>query len=257
MSLSITLTGTGTSQGVPVIGCSCKVCMSNDPHDERLRTACVIQTDSTVIAIDTGPDFRQQMLRANIQRLDAVLFTHPHKDHIAGLDDTRPFFFRQGNAIDIYASAMVEEQLRCEYAYAFETLNKYPGAPDFALHRLDDKAFMVGDIHIQPIPLMHGRMPVFGFRTGTFAYLTDVNLIPQSSIDMLQGLDFLVLDALRPEKHHSHFSLQEAVDMAKNLGAKQTWFTHISHLMGIHAEVNESLPAGMKLGHDGLVIHIG
>ena len=256
MALRVTLTGTGTSQGVPVIGCTCAVCTSSNPKDQRLRTAALVEMDDTVIAIDTGPDFRQQMLRARVSRLDAVLFTHPHKDHTAGLDDTRPFFFRQGAAIDIYASDMVQQQLRKEYAYAFETLNKYPGAPDFQLHLLTEEPISVNQIKITPIPVMHGRMPVFGFRIGNFAYITDVNDIPEGSMELLQGLDVLVLDALRHKPHHSHFTLQEAKEVVQKLKPNQAYFTHISHLMGLHEEVNTGLPAGMALGHDGLVIEL-
>lgn len=254
--LRITLTGTGTSQGVPVIGCDCEVCVSDQTQDKRLRTACLIASSTTVIAVDTGPDFRQQMLRAGTRQLDAVLFTHPHKDHTAGLDDTRPFFFRQKKAIDIYASEEVQEQLKCEYAYAFETQNKYPGAPDFQLHTLTEQAFSVGDIHVQPISLLHGKMPVFGFRIGTFAYLTDVNFIPESSFKLLEGVEMLVLDALRHDKHHAHFSLSESIKVAQRIGAKKTWFTHISHLMGKAEDVNSTLPDTMALGHDELTILI-
>ncbi|MFK7971885.1 MAG: MBL fold metallo-hydrolase [Bacteroidia bacterium] len=257
LGLTVTLTGTGTSQGVPVIGCNCDVCLSQNPKDQRLRTACIISSDDVTIAVDAGPDFRQQMLRAKTKRLDAVLFTHPHKDHTAGLDDTRPFFFRQRIPIDIYASEAVEEQLRCEYAYAFVSEDKkYPGAPGFNIIRLDEKAIEIENIQIQPIPLMHGRMPVFGFRIGDFAYLTDVNHIPEHSWKLLEGVDTLVLDALRHKPHHSHFTLAEAIAVAQNIGASRTWFTHISHLMGKHEDINADLPEGMALGHDGLVIQI-
>lgn len=256
MSIHVRLTGTGTSQGVPVIGCDCEVCRSDDPRDTRFRTACILRSEATTIAVDTGPDFRQQMLQAGTKKLDAVLFTHPHKDHVAGLDDTRPFFFRQRKAIDIYANEMVQEQLRCEFAYAFETQNKYPGAPDFQLHTLSDLPFKVGDIKVQPVPLMHGKMPVYGFRMGGFAYLTDVNFIPESSFELLHDLDVLVLDALRHDPHHSHFSLREAVETAKRIGAKKTWFTHISHLMGKAADIDADLPENMALGYDGLEFEI-
>lgn len=252
--LTFTLTGTGTSQGVPVIGCTCEVCMSTHPEDKRLRTACVIQTENTVVAIDTGPDFRQQMLRLKPPKVDAVLFTHPHKDHTAGLDDIRPFFFRQKKAMPIYATEAVQEQLKCEYAYAFVEKNKYPGAPDFHMELLTEAPFTVGDIAITPIPVMHGKMPVMGFRVGKIAYVTDVNLIPESSLKLLEDLDVLILDALHHTSHHAHFTLEQAIDIAKRLGAKRTFFTHMSHRMGLHHQVNAHLPEGMQLAYDGLEI---
>jgi phosphoribosyl 1,2-cyclic phosphate phosphodiesterase len=256
MNIRIRLTGTGTSQGVPVIGCDCEVCLSGDPRDTRLRTACLIRSETTTIAIDTGPDFRQQMLLAGTQQLNAVLFTHPHKDHTAGLDDTRPFFFRQRKPIDIYASPMVQEQLKREYSYAFETQNKYPGAPDFQLFTMSELPFHVGDISVRAIPMMHGKMPVYGFRIGAFAYLTDVNFIPEASFELLHGLEVLVLDALRHDVHHSHFNLRQAVEVAERIGARKTWFTHISHLMGRAAEIDPDLPESIALGYDGLEFEI-
>lgn len=249
------LSGTGTSQGVPVIGCNCSVCSSSDPRDQRLRSAALfVHDDGTTVAIDAGPDFRAQMLRAKIRRLDAVVFTHEHKDHTAGLDDVRPFIFKQGRPMDIYATSAVSAQLRQEYAYAFSA-QRYPGAPEFQMHSLDKHLpFRIGSIELTPVPVMHGEMPVLGFRCGEFAYLTDLNHIPDSSMELLKGLRFLVLDALHHQWHHSHFNLSQAIEAAHAIGAERTWFTHISHQMGLHDVENAQLPAGMELGYDGLEI---
>ena len=253
--MRITLTGTGTSQGIPVIACDCEVCTSKDPRDNRLRAACVVETADITFAIDAGPDFRYQMLQAGIKHLDAVLFTHQHKDHTAGLDDVRPFIFKNKKAMDIYASSGVLTHLKGEFAYAFEE-NPYPGAPVFTTHEITTTPFQLGATAIIPIHTMHGKLPVFGFRIGKFAYVTDTNFIPEDSLALLQGLDVLVLDALRLSPHHSHFSLDEAIEVAQLLQAKKTYFTHISHLMGPHAKVSDYLPDSIALAHDGLKIEM-
>ncbi|MDB4285961.1 MBL fold metallo-hydrolase [bacterium] len=253
--MKFTLTGSGTSQGVPVIGCSCQICQSIDPKDKRLRASGILETDNTTLVFDTGPDFRQQMLRAQVKSLDAVVFTHQHKDHVAGLDDVRPFNFLQRRNMDIYASEDVLIQLKKEFSYIFDD-DAYPGIPKLTLHQIGIAPFQIGDIELTPIPVMHGKMPVLGFRAGSFAYLTDVNFISPSSMELLKGVDYLVLDALRQAKHHSHFSLNEAIDIALEIGAKRTFFTHISHLMGKTEDVTPSLPINIELGYDGLVLEM-
>lgn len=255
MSIKVTFLGTGTSQGVPVIGCHCEVCRSLDFRDKRLRSSVHLEVNGLSLVIDTGPDFRQQMLRANIQHLDAVLFTHEHKDHTAGLDDIRPFNFRQKKAMPLYARAHVIEQLKREYAYAFEE-QQYPGVPQLAIHRIDNRPFHVGGVEVVPVEVMHYRLPVLGFRVGSFAYITDANHIPESEKEKLRGVDVLVLNALRQQSHISHFTLQEALLLADELEAKQAYFTHISHQMGRHAEVEKQLPANRYLAYDGLQLYI-
>lgn len=249
--------GTGTSQGVPVIGCRCKVCTSNDPCDRRLRTAALIRAGEQHIAIDCGPDFRAQMLRAGVASLDAILLTHQHNDHIIGLDDVRPFNFSNGADMPVYCTETVGQELQQRFAYIFETQNRYPGAPQVKLNRIDKSGpFRVGALEITPVEALHGQMPVLGFRTGTFAYLTDVKEISAPERSKLHGLDTLVLSALHHKPHHSHLTLEQAVDLAKEIGARQSWFIHMSHHMGLHAEVDASLPPGMNLGYDGLSFSI-
>lgn len=249
--MKFTMTGSGTSQGVPVIGCQCQVCTSPDPKDKRLRTSGIIQSGQTTLVIDTGPDFRQQMLRSGTTHVDAVVLTHEHQDHVAGLDDVRPFFFRQKQDFKIYAEKRVQDRLRKVYDYAFID-HPYPGAPRFQLIEIKNEDFRVGDIQLSPIPLLHGRLPVLGFRVDDFAYLTDTNQIPDASKDKLQGLKFMVIDALHHSKHYSHFTLEEALEVIEELKPEIAFLTHISHLMGNHAQVEKQLPAHVKLGYDGL-----
>lgn len=252
--MNLTFLGTGTSQGVPVIGCQCDVCTSNDKRDNRLRTSVMVEVDNQTIVIDTGPDFRQQMLREKPSNVDAVLFTHEHKDHIAGLDDIRPFNFKSGKALDVYASEQVEEALRREYQYIFADL-KYPGAPSVNLHRIyPDKPFFVGSTEVIPIDVLHYRLPVLGFRIKNMAYITDANFISKFEKDKLLGLDVLVLNALRKKKHISHFNLEEAIALAQELKPKRTYFTHISHVMGKHAGVSKELPENIFFAYDGLKV---
>jgi phosphoribosyl 1,2-cyclic phosphate phosphodiesterase len=253
--VKFTFLGTGTSQGVPVIACSCAVCKSGDARDNRLRSSLLVEAeDGWTAVIDTGPDFRQQMLREGTRRLDAVLFTHHHKDHIAGLDDVRAFNFSQGRPMEIYGSAATLQALRHEFSYAFAE-EKYPGVPNLLLNELIHEPFELAGRPIIPIPVMHHRMPVLGFRFGDFAYITDANFIPDSSMKLLEGLDVLVLNALRKEPHISHFTLQQALDLVKVLQPKQAYFTHISHLLGQHEEIETSLPGGVALAYDGLCVH--
>ncbi|MDX1906978.1 MAG: MBL fold metallo-hydrolase [Bacteroidia bacterium] len=245
--------GTGTSQGIPVIACPCAVCQSADTHDNRLRTSGVLMSDTTTVVFDTGPDFRQQMLRHRVQQLDAVVFTHAHKDHTAGLDDVRSFNYRQQRPMPLWGNAGTLHNLRREYYYVFENEN-YPGLPLLSLHEVGQAPFTIGDLTLTPVPVKHGRMEVLGFRCGDFAYITDANDISPASLDLLQGLDTLVLNALRVEKHHSHFSLDEALAVIASLNPRQAWLTHISHQMGLHAETSARLPAGVAIAWDGLTL---
>lgn len=253
--MRITVLGSGTSQGVPVIGCQCEVCRSDDSRDKRLRSSIMVEHLSTRIVVDAGPDFRQQMLREKVRTLDAILITHTHKDHIAGLDDVRSFNYLMKCPMKIFACARDQEAIRQEFSYAFSD-NPYPGVPEFDMRLLTDGSFRVGDIDIQPIRVMHHKLPVFGFRFGRLAYLTDVNSIPDQAYLQLMGLEVLIIGALRKEKHISHFSLPEAIEVAKRIDARQTWFTHVSHLMGRYAEVQPLLPSGMHLAFDGKVFEL-
>ena len=249
--LTITFLGTGTSSGVPMIGCHCEVCASADKRDHRLRSSILVQSNTTNIVVDTTPDFRYQMLRTKLERLDAVAFTHPHKDHIAGLDDVRAFNYFQQGAIDVYVNALTEKALRNEFSYIFAE-QKYPGIPDIKLNRIESEAFSVGDIPVVPFTVWHFYMPVLGFRFGNFTYITDANRIDESSKAIIRGSKVIVLNALRHQKHISHFSLQEAVALVKELDIPQAFFTHISHQLGLHEEVTSTLPKHIKLAYDGL-----
>jgi phosphoribosyl 1,2-cyclic phosphate phosphodiesterase len=249
--LKVTFLGTGTSQGVPVIGCECEVCRSLDYRDQRLRSSVLIELDDTSLVIDTGPDFRQQMLRVGTHRLDAVLLTHSHRDHLAGLDDIRAFNYLQSKDMPIFGAAEALDRVRMEFDYAFSE-NRYPGIPQLTLHQIDGQAFHFEGLEVIPLPVLHHRMPVLGFRIGPFSYITDANAIPEKTMTLLEGTDTLVLNALQREKHISHFNLEEAIAMAKSIGARQTYFTHISHKLGLHKEVDDSLPDQVSLSYDGL-----
>ncbi len=253
--IKVTFLGTGTSQGVPVIACECEVCQSQDKKDKRLRSSVLVQVNKKNIVIDTGPDFRQQMLTHKVKHLEAVLFTHEHKDHIAGLDDVRAFNYIQKQPTDIYASENVIKALKREFYYAFEEV-KYPGVPQLNIHQIENKPFIADDISIIPILVYHYKLPVFGFRIGDFVYITDANKIPIEEIVKLKDVKILVLNALRKEKHISHFTLSEAIEVAREINAQKTYFTHISHLMGKHEEVNKELPENMYLAYDGLTIEV-
>jgi phosphoribosyl 1,2-cyclic phosphate phosphodiesterase len=247
----ITLLGTGTSSGVPLIGCCCDVCRSLDYRDKRLRVAVHIQTKGKSFIIDTGPDFRQQILREGISQLDAVIFNHQHKDHTAGLDDVRAFNFLQKKDMPVYGRAEVLEQLRREFEYVFAE-NRYPGIPRLQLHEIANEPFEIMGVVFTPIDVLHHRLPVFGFRIGNFAYITDVNHISEVEQAKLKNLDVLVLGALQREQHISHYTLEEAIKMTDILCPKVTYFTHLSHKMGRHTDVEKELPAHIKLGYDGL-----
>jgi phosphoribosyl 1,2-cyclic phosphate phosphodiesterase len=253
--MTITLLGTGTSSGVPLIGCSCAVCRSVDFRDKRLRTSVHIAVGEKSLVIDTGPDFRQQVLRMGLQTLDAVLFTHEHKDHTAGLDEVRAYNFRSGQNMPVYGRASVLAQLQREFEYIFAEF-KYPGIPRLTLHEIMNEPFVVQGIPVVPIEVKHHLLPVFGFRIGDFTYLTDLNHISDSELEKVRGTRVLILDALRPEPHLSHFALSEALALVERIRPKQTYLTHISHQMGLHRQVNAALPPGVKLGYDGLRIEV-
>lgn len=245
--------GTGTSQGVPVVGCDCSVCTSDDPRDQRLRCSAVVAKQGYRVLIDTGPDLRQQLLRACIHDVQAVVMTHEHQDHTAGLDELRAVNFQQGHSVPIYGRPSVLQRLRQQYAYIFDN-SGYPGLPQIELRELPKQAFHLGPLEITPLPAWHGHLPVMGYRVGKVAYLTDVNQLPAETLQNLQGLEVLFLDALHRRPHHSHFHLAAAIEQAQAIGAQQTYFIHISHHMGRHAEVREELPPGIELAWDGLAL---
>lgn len=253
--MKVTFLGTGTSQGVPVIGCTCEVCQSLNFKDKRLRTSVHIQVEDKSFVIDTGPDFRQQMLRERIDRLDAIIYTHEHKDHTAGLDDVRAFNFRQKKDMPIYARLQVINQLKREFSYAFSE-NKYPGVPQIKTHEINNTPFTIEGVTFTPIEVMHLKLPVFGYRIGDFTYITDANYISDEEKQKIKGSKVLVLNALQKEPHISHFNLEEAVNEAIELGADTTYFLHISHKMGRHKVIEESLPENIHLAYDGLSIDI-
>lgn len=253
--IRITFLGTGTSSGVPMVGCTCEVCTSTDHFDNRLRSSVWIQSETTSFIIDTTPDFRYQMLRANVPRVDAVLYTHAHKDHTAGLDDIRGYNYIQQQAIPIYCTKATERQIRAEFAYAFAE-PKYPGVPDLFFSTVEADLFFVGDIPVQPIQVWHFKMPVLGFKIGDFVYITDANKIEDSQLHFLQNAKVLVLNALRHDAHISHFTLQQAIDLSASVKAQQTFFTHISHQLGIHSQINITLPPSMQLAYDGLTLQL-
>ncbi len=257
--MKITFLGTGTSQGIPVIGSDHPVCLSDDPRDKRLRVSVLVQINDYNYVIDCGPDFRQQMLGSPLSRkrlsLHGILFTHEHADHVAGLDDIRPFVFHQGD-IPIYGHKRVIENLKERFAYIFETENKYPGAPRVETYEVtkDQVVPLKEAVKVIPIEAFHGKLPVLGYRFGKMAYLTDVKTIEAAELEKLTGLDVLIINALRFEEHHSHLNVAEALSLADRIQAKTTYFTHISHHMGFHAEVEKQLPKDVHLAYDGLTL---
>lgn len=251
--MKFTFLGTGTSQGVPMIGCTCEVCTSTDLKDKRLRSSLMVESDSHRFVIDSGPDFRQQMLREKVDSLDGIIFTHEHKDHIAGLDDVRAFNYLNHKAMDVYASEAVQLALKREFFYIFNGDN-YPGIPKINLHTIDEQPFEASSIKFIPIPVMHMRLPVLGFRMGGFSYITDANFISDKSKELLLNSEVLVLNSLRREKHVSHFNLEEAMELVDELKPKMTYLTHISHQLGKHEEVEQELPDNIRLAYDGFAV---
>lgn len=261
----LTFLGTGTSQGVPVISCGCWVCTSDDSRDKRFRSSVLIETAPShnpapphdtgglTLVIDAGPDFRSQMLRADVKKLDAILLTHEHKDHIGGLDDVRAFNYTSSKPVDIYAEKRVIDVIKKDFDYAFGE-HKYPGAPDMNLHMIGEQPFKIKDIEIIPIRGLHYKLPVLGYRIGSVGYITDFNHIEQSEIEKLKGVDVMVINALQKQPHMSHFTLDEALHLSWQIGARETYFTHISHQMGRHAAEEPKLPAGNHFAYDGLVV---
>ena len=238
-----------------MIGCPCEVCQSDQPRDKRLRSSILVQSPQTTLVVDTGPDFRYQMLRERVTKLDAVLFTHPHKDHMAGLDDIRAYNFLQQRPMDVFADSLTEEALRRDFHYAFAD-NRYPGIPELRLNTVTLDPFVIGDIPIVPILVWHLKMPVLGFRFGKFTYITDANRIDPESRDRIRGSEIMVLNALRRQKHISHFTLDEAVQMVQDLEVPFAYFTHISHQLGRHDAVEAELPEGIHLAYDGLSLEL-
>jgi len=253
--LNITFLGTGTSQGVPVIGCECEVCRSLDFRDKRLRTSIHLQVKDKSIVIDTGPDFRQQMLREEIKDLDAVVYTHEHKDHTAGLDDIRPFNFRHQKDIPIFGRSAVLDQIKQEFSYIFSA-NSYPGVPRVLVNEIVNRPFLVEGVPFTPIEVFHHKLPVFGFRIKDFTYITDANYIPDEEMEKINGTKVLVLNALRLKTHISHFTLDEAVELIEKINPEQAYLTHISHQMGIHRKAEKLLPERIHLAYDGLKINL-
>lgn len=253
--MEITFLGTGTSGGVPLIGCQCKVCKSADPRDNRLRTSILITTPDLKIVVDCGPDFRQQMLREDVRSIDAILMTHPHKDHTGGLDDIRAFNFINRKAIDIYCDLATELGIKDQYSYVF-TDNDYPYLPRMKFIRIDDEPFHIGHLPVIPLEVMHGPMPVKAYRIGDFAYITDAKTIAPEEIEKLRGAKTLVVNALRPENHYSHFTIDEAIAFSREIKPELTYFIHMSHQFGLHAETEKQLPSGIRVAYDGLKIKV-
>ncbi|AWL08446.1 Phosphoribosyl 1,2-cyclic phosphate phosphodiesterase [Aquirufa nivalisilvae] len=253
--ISVEFLGTGTSQGIPMIACSCEVCTSSDQHDQRLRVSMHIQTQGKSFIIDTGPDFRQQMLRASIKHVDAVIYTHEHKDHTAGMDDLRGFNYVQKSSIPLYAQVSVIEQLKREFAYAFGD-NKYPGVPEIETFPITNQVFEIQGVKIQPILVRHYMLDVFGFRFGDFTYITDANYISEEELEKVKGSQVLVINALKKTSHISHFTLDEALEIIEKVKPERAYITHISHQMGLHAEVQKELPPHVYLAYDGLQLSL-
>lgn len=253
--MKVTFLGTGTSQGVPVIACDCDVCKSDNPKDNRLRSSVLIESDTTTFVIDSGPDFRQQLLKQNLKKLDAVLFTHEHKDHIAGLDDVRAFNYFNKKRIPIFATSRVQNALKREFAYVFSD-EKYPGIPEIDLVDIDTKNFFINEIEITPIDVLHYKMPVKAFRIKDFTYITDANFISEQEKQKIKGSKIIVVNALRKEDHLSHFTMNQAIDLMKEFNPEKAYFTHISHQLGLHDTVSKELPNFIELAYDGLQIEI-
>ena len=251
--MKILFLGTGTSQGIPVIACDCLVCESDNSKDKRLRTSILFETEGKVIVIDSGPDFRQQMLRENIKKLDAILFTHQHKDHIAGLDDVRAFNYIQQKPMEVYADQRVLRAVKNEFAYSFAE-DKYPGVPDINLHLIENQPFLIDNVQIIPIQVMHLKLPIFGFRIHDFVYITDANFISEAEKDKMRNAKILVINALRKKSHISHFTLEQALQLIEEVKPEKAFLTHLSHQMGKHDEISCELPDNVQIAFDGLSV---
>ncbi len=254
-SFKVTFLGTGTSSGVPMIGCDCEVCSSSNLKDKRLRSSIMVESKDTTIIVDTTPDFRYQMLRLGVKKVDAIVFTHPHKDHIAGLDDVRAFNFHTKKPVDVYANYLTEEALRRDFYYAFSD-TKYPGIPEINLNTITTEPFIINELTIQPILVWHLKMPVLAFRFGPFTYITDANRIEEEEKEKIKGSKAMVVNALRKKEHISHFNLEEAIALVKELEVHEAYFTHISHQLGLHDAIEAELPDGIHLGYDGLELQL-
>jgi len=249
--LTITFLGSGTSSGVPMIGCECEVCTSTDKKDKRFRCSILVQSPTTALLVDAGPDFRCQMLRHKIKHLDAVILTHSHKDHIAGMDDMKAFNYFTRRPMKVFADALTEAAVRREFYYAFAD-NKYPGVPEFEMNNITLAPFTAGDIPVVPIQVWHMKMPVLGFRFGKFTYITDANFIDEAEKEKIKGSEVMVVNALRKQKHISHYNLEEAIDLVKEVQVPTAYFTHISHQLGKHEKIEAELPDDIHLAYDGL-----
>jgi phosphoribosyl 1,2-cyclic phosphate phosphodiesterase len=252
----VTFLGTGTSQGVPFIGCDCPVCTSANPKDTRLRTSVWVETPEASIVIDSGPDFRYQMLRAKVRRLDAILFTHGHKDHVAGLDDVRAYNYHDHRPMEVYATEETQIVLKREFEYVFDPAKAYPGIPQVNLHTITNAPFSINGLTIVPIRVLHYKLEVLGFRINNFSYITDAKYIAPEELAKAKGSDAFVINALRHEEHISHYTLNEAIEVAREVNAKDTYFTHISHQLGLHDYIDSQLPSGMHLAYDGLTLEL-
>ncbi|HZJ73538.1 MAG TPA: MBL fold metallo-hydrolase [Perlabentimonas sp.] len=242
------------SQGIPLIGCSCRVCTSPDSRDKRLRTSALVEHNGTTIAIDAGPDFRQQILRTSVKKLDAILLTHEHRDHIAGLDDVRAFNYLQSKPMDIWAESRVIEAVQNEFAYVFAD-DRYPGAPEMNLYPIDGSSIKIGGVEVLPIRLYHGKLPIYGFRFGNLTYITDANQIPETEWKKIADTEILVINALRMKNHPSHFSLPQAVEIIEKINPRQAYLTHISHRI-LHREAQDWLPSNVTMAYDGLEVEV-
>lgn len=254
--MKITFLGTGTSQGIPVIACDCEVCVSQNEKDKRLRVSVLIETEKNTLVIDSGPDFRTQMLRAKVENIDGILYTHEHKDHVAGMDDVRPFCFKHKKEIEIYAHERVLSQLRQEFHYVFDERFNYPGIPRINANTITNEPFVINNETITPIDGLHYKLQVFGFRIGDFTYITDMNSISEEEIEKVKGTKVLVLNALQKQPHISHFNLEEAIELVSKIKPNKTYFTHLSHTMGLHEIVSKELPQDIELAYDGLEINL-
>ncbi len=253
--MKLTFLGTGTSQGIPVIGCTCQVCQSSDFRDKRLRVSVLFQVGNTNIVIDTGPDFRQQMLRERISKIDAIIYTHQHKDHTAGLDDIRPFNHKHNMDMPLYGRKSVLDQLKTEFSYIFENIT-YPGIPRVVLNEIKNEEFYIRDIKITPVEVMHHRLPVFGFRIGDISYITDANFISEKEKEKIKGSKVVVINALQKSPHLSHFTLKEAISLIQELNPEKAFLIHMSHTMGTHKKVSTELCDGIEFAYDGLTVEI-